>query len=201
MFRAMHGLWGMRHGMLRTRSVAACEWRFDPAAHGVRRKTTRMADAASEPTRGDIATTLALDLSVLADAPCVHCSATRSPPESLHARERGHDDSRVSPALMHSEPDVRDAAFRMKNAPVRALGQCASKRSRMATRKGHARPAVDLRWTERMKRSRSARVVSTARRCRRSARRRSLRSPGRGCSPSGCRLTRSTELGIIHPKG
>lgn len=69
------------------------------------------------------ATTLELDLSVLANALGVHRNTMRLHPESPRTQERMRDYNRVFLALMSLKPDVRDAAFHMKNTPIRVLGQ------------------------------------------------------------------------------
>jgi len=73
------------------------------------------------PTR--FATTLELDLSVLANALGVHRNTMRLHPESPRTQERMRDYNRVFLALVSLKSDVRDAAFHMKNTPVRVLGQ------------------------------------------------------------------------------
>ncbi|MCF7221503.1 DNA-binding protein [Marilutibacter chinensis] len=69
------------------------------------------------------ATTLELDLSVLANALGVHRNTMRLHPESPRTQERMRDYNRVFLALLGLKPNVRDAAFHMKNTPVRVLGQ------------------------------------------------------------------------------
>jgi hypothetical protein len=69
------------------------------------------------------ATTLELDLSVLANALGVHRNTMRLHPENPRTQERMRDYNRVFLALMNLKPDVRDAAFHMKNTPIRVLGQ------------------------------------------------------------------------------
>lgn len=69
------------------------------------------------------AATLELDLSVLANALGVHRNTMRLHPESPRTQERMRDYNRVFLGLVNLKPDVRDAAFHMKNTPVRVLGQ------------------------------------------------------------------------------
>jgi hypothetical protein len=68
------------------------------------------------------ATALELDLSVLANALGVHRNTMRLHPESPRMQERMRDYNRVFLALFSLKADVRDAAFHMKNTPVRVLG-------------------------------------------------------------------------------
>ena len=69
------------------------------------------------------ATTLELDLSVLADALGVHRNTMRLHPESPRTQQRLLDYNRVFQALLGMKPEVHDAAFHMKNTPIRVLGQ------------------------------------------------------------------------------
>ena len=69
------------------------------------------------------ATTLELDLAVLANALGVHRNTMRLHPESPRTQERMRDYNRVFLALVSLKPSVRDAAFHMKNTPIRVLGQ------------------------------------------------------------------------------
>lgn len=69
------------------------------------------------------AATLELDLSVLANALGVHRNTMRLHPESPRTQERMRDYNRVFLSLVSLKPDVGDAAFHMKNTPVRVLGQ------------------------------------------------------------------------------
>lgn len=69
------------------------------------------------------ATTLELDLAVLAGALGVHRNTMRLHPESPRTQERMRDYNRVFLALVNLKPDVKSAAFHMKNTPIRVLGQ------------------------------------------------------------------------------
>lgn len=69
------------------------------------------------------AATLELDLSVMANALGVHRNTMRLHPESNRTQERMRDYNRVFMALVSLKPDVRDAAYHMKNTPIRVLGQ------------------------------------------------------------------------------
>ena len=69
------------------------------------------------------AETLELDLSVLASALGVHRNTMRLHPESNRTQERMRDYNRVFLALVALKPDVQDAAYHMKNTPIRVLGQ------------------------------------------------------------------------------
>lgn len=79
----------------------------------------------------------------------------RLPPESLRTRERGHDDSRVFLVLMDPEPDVRDAAVRMESLPIGVPRPRTHFEADKVVDTGKTMPAIELRWTERMWRSRS----------------------------------------------
>lgn len=68
------------------------------------------------------ATTLEVDLAVLADALGVHRNTMRLHPESSRTQERMRDYNHVFLCLLSLKPDVRDAAFHMKNTPIRVLG-------------------------------------------------------------------------------
>ena len=70
-----------------------------------------------------LAATLEVDLSVLAGALGVHPNTMRLHPESPRTQERMRDYNRVFQALVILKPNIRDAAFHMKNTPIRALGQ------------------------------------------------------------------------------
>lgn len=66
---------------------------------------------------------LEVDLSVLADALGVHRNTMRLHPDSARTQERMRDYNRVFLALHGLRGDVRDAAYHMKNTPIRVLGQ------------------------------------------------------------------------------
>lgn len=69
------------------------------------------------------ASTLDLDLASMAAALGVHRNTMRLHPDSPRTQERMRDYNRVFMALVAIKPDVRDAAFHMKNTPIRVLGQ------------------------------------------------------------------------------
>jgi len=69
------------------------------------------------------AAALELDLSALADALGVHRNTMRLHPDSARTQERMRDYNRVFLALYGLRSDLRDAAYHMKNTPVRVLGQ------------------------------------------------------------------------------
>lgn len=69
------------------------------------------------------ATTLELDLSVLASALGVHRNTMRLHPKNPRTQERMRDYNRVFLALVGLKSDVRDAAFHMMNTPIRVLRQ------------------------------------------------------------------------------
>lgn len=69
------------------------------------------------------AATLELDLAVVADSLGVHRNTMRLHPESQRTQERLRDYNRVFLSLLRLKPDLHDAAFHMKNTPIRGLGQ------------------------------------------------------------------------------
>ena len=89
------------------------------------------------PTR--FAEALGLDLSALADALHVHRNTMRLHPESPRTQEALREYNRVFLALLELKRDVADAAFHMKNTPVRVLGQ---RTLFEAVRDGHAEKAM-----------------------------------------------------------
>lgn len=68
------------------------------------------------------AETMELDLAVMANALGVHRNTMRLHPDSQRTQERMRDYNRVFLALVGFKPNLQDAAFHMKNTPIRVLG-------------------------------------------------------------------------------